>query len=326
MNILLTGGCGYIGSHVVYELIRDNHNVTILDNLSTGNKKAAHPKAKFIFGDQLDEKLLDKIFSNNNFDVVMHFSAKLIVPESVEKPLEYFENNVNGVRLLLSAMKNHNVKNIVFSSTAAVYGDQNLDLLKEDSPQNPINPYGQSKLACEFLIKSAAKAYNMNYVIFRYFNVAGADNSGEIGQSTKGRKLTHLVPVVMEAVLGIRDKVSIFGNDYNTIDGTCVRDYIHVTDLAKAHLAGAKYTVIENKSNIFNLGSKHGFSVQQIIDTTEKVLSYKVPYDISKRRKGDPTKLVASNDKAKKELNWSPKYDLKSIIKSDYEWRKNKKF
>lgn len=325
MKILVTGGAGYIGSHAVYELIRDGHDVIVLDNLSTGNKEAIHKDAKFVEADQLDKAALNKVFSDNKFDVVMHFSAKLIVPESVEHPLEYFENNVTGVRLILETMKNHGVKNIVFSSTAAVYGDQDKDVLTEDIPKTPINPYGASKLSCEWLIEASAKAYDMNYVIFRYFNVAGADKSGEIGQATKGRELTHLIPVVIEAASGIRPEMQVFGDDYPTQDGTCIRDYIHVTDLAKAHVLGAKYA-FNGKSNIFNLGSKNGFSVKDVIDTSSKVLNKDIPHTIVGRRAGDPAKLVASNDKAKEELNWSPELTLEEMIKSDNTWRNDKKF
>ena len=280
MKILVTGGAGYIGSHAVYELIRDGIEVVVLDNLSTGNKEAIHSKALFYEGDQKDENLLNKIFKENQIDAVMHFSAKLKVPDSVSHPIEYFNNNVHGVEVLLMAMKNNNVKNIVFSSTAAVYGDVKGDKpLVEELPLLPINPYGQSKLACEWLIQSAAYAHGMNYVIFRYFNVAGADKSREIGQATKGGELTHLIPVVIEAQSGIRDNMTIYGNDYKTKDGTCVRDYIHVTDLAKAHVLGVK-RAISNKSGVFNLGSRFGFSVQEVVDAAEIVIGKKVPYII----------------------------------------------
>lgn len=325
MKVLVTGGAGYIGSHAVYELIRDGHVVVVLDDLSTGNIEAIHKDAKFYEGSQLDSNLLEKIFKENKIEVVMHFSAKLIVPESVEQPITYFENNVHGVATLLESMKNNNVKNIVFSSTAAVYGDLKKEVLFEDETTNPINPYGQSKLSCEWLIKSAAKAHNMNYVIFRYFNVAGADASKEIGQSTKGKKLTHLIPVVIETALGERKFMEIFGSDYNTHDGTCIRDYIHVTDLAKAHILGAKYTM-KNKSDTFNLGSNKGYSVQQVVDTTSKLLSKDINHKISPRRKGDPAILVASNEKAKKELGFKITHNLEEIISSDLDWRTNKKF
>lgn len=325
MKTLVTGGAGYIGSHAVYELIRDGHQVVVLDDLSTGNKEAIHKDATFYEGDQRDSVLLDKIFKENEIDVVMHFSAKLIVPESVEKPIEYFENNVHGVAVLLEAMKRNGVKNIVFSSTAAVYGEPERTPIMESDNKSPVNPYGASKLACEWLIESSSKAYGINYVIFRYFNVAGADATGEIGQSTKGRELTHLIPVVIETATGIREKMSVFGNDYDTKDGSCVRDYIHVTDLAKAHVLGAKHT-LKNQSGTFNLGSKDGYSVLEIIDQVEKTIDKKVNFNIEGRRLGDPAVLIASNDSAISELGFKIENSLEDIIKSDYNWRTNKKY
>ena len=326
MKTLVTGGAGYIGSHAVYELIRAGHEVVVLDDLSTGNKEAIHKEARFYEGDQRDSDLLNKIFTENNIDVVMHFSAKLIVPESVEKPIDYFENNIHGVAVLLKSMKEHNIKNIVFSSTAATYGDSGINKpLKETDITQPINPYGESKLACEWLIKGAANAHNMNYVIFRYFNVAGADISGEIGQATKGRELTHLIPVVIEAQLGLRNEMQIFGDDYDTRDGTCVRDYIHVSDLAKAHILGAEYA-LSGKSNIFNLGSKNGFTVKEVVFAAKDVIGKSVPHKIANRRMGDPAILIADNKKAYDELGFGASTSLKEMIKSDFAWRNNKKF
>lgn len=323
MNILVVGGAGYIGSHVVYELTRvEGNNIIVLDNLSTGNIEAVHKQVKFYEGDQRDSQILEKVFTENKIDVVMHFSAKLIVPESVDMPLEYYDNNVFGVIALLKAMKTHNVKNIVFSSTAAVYGDVKGDKpLVEELPKEPINPYGQSKLMCEKIIQDVSKAEGFNFCIFRYFNVAGADKSGEIGQATKGRQLTHLLPVIIESLEGVRDKMTIFGDDYETRDGTCVRDYIHVSDLAKSHILGAKH-VMGDKSGIFNLGYSQGVTVMEMVKEVEKVTERKVPYEIGPRRDGDPAILVASNVKATNDLGFKKEEDLESMIKSDLNWRK----
>jgi UDP-glucose 4-epimerase len=240
MKVLVIGGAGYIGSHVVYELIKDNHEVVVVDNLSTGLREMIHKDAKFYLGDITDKRQLTDIFKAEcgikPFDVVMHFAAKLIVPESVEKPLEYYYNNVEGVRIMLEVMTEFNIKNVVFSSTAAVYGNPIKPVCEEEDPTLPINPYGASKLASEEMIKWVCKRYNMNYCIFRYFNVAGADESLEIG--LKKDNLTHLIPVTIQTALGIREKMQVFGNDYNTKDGTCIRDYIHVSDLAIAPYFG----------------------------------------------------------------------------------------
>jgi UDP-glucose 4-epimerase len=325
MKVLVVGGAGYIGSHAVYELIRDGHEVVVIDNLSTGLREMVHNKAKFYFGDITKIDNLTDVFktecSIKQFDVVMHFAAKLIVPESVAKPLEYYYNNIEGLRTLLEVMTNFNIKNIVFSSTAAVYGESGKDICDEDDITKPINPYGATKLADEEMIKWVCSAYNMNYCIFRYFNVAGADESLEIGLLKDN--LTHLVPIVVQTALGIRQKMLVFGNDFDTPDGTCVRDYIHVSDLAIAHVLGAKYLLKENKSLLVNLGSNEGYSVMDVIKEVEKILP--VNYEIVGRRAGDPAKLIASNNKAKSILGWSPKYTLKDIIKSDMDFRiKNK--
>ena len=322
MKVCVIGGAGYIGSHTVYELIRDGHEVVVVDNLSTGRREMVHDDAKFYLGDITKEIELTEIFKKEcdikPFDVVMHFAAKLIVPESVEQPLEYYFNNVEGVRIMLSVMKDFNIKNVVFSSTAAVYGEPEKDICEETDKTNPINPYGETKLADEKLIKWVCERYNMNYCIFRYFNVAGADDSLEIGLNKDN--LTHIIPVTVQTALGIRDKMVVFGNDYDTKDGTCVRDYIHVSDLAYAHVLGAKYLVDNNKSLLVNLGSNEGYTVLEIIKEVEKY--YKVNYEIGERRPGDPAKIVASNNKAKELLGWYPKRNLSDIIKSDIEYRK----
>ncbi len=325
MKVCVIGGAGYIGSHAVYELIRDGNEVVVIDNLSTGLKEMVHKDAKFYLGDITKKEQLVDIFdeecSKKPFDVVMHFAAKLIVPESVEQPLEYYYNNVEGVRVMLDVMKEFGIRNVVFSSTAAVYGEPTKPICEEEDPTIPINPYGSTKLASEGMIKWVCKAYDMNYCIFRYFNVAGADESGSIG--LKKDNFTHLVPIVVQTALKIRDKMYVYGDDYDTKDGTCIRDYIHVSDLARAHVLGAKYLVENNKSLLVNLGSNEGYSVKEVIDEVSKINP--VNYEIAERREGDPAKLIASNKKAKELLGWVPKYSLTDIIKSDINFRmKNK--
>lgn len=322
MKVLVIGGAGYIGSHAVYELLRDNHEVVVMDNLSTGDRSFVPQNVRFHLGDTTKKEDLKKIFDEEcaikPFDVVMHFAAKLIVPESMKMPSEYYHNNVEGVRLMLDAMREQNIRNVVFSSTAAVYGEPIKPICEEEDPTIPINPYGESKFATERMIKWFSQAYGMNYCIFRYFNVAGADESLEIGLNKD--TLTHLIPITVQTALGIRDKMIVFGDDYDTIDGTCVRDYIHVSDLAYAHVLGAKYVFEQNKSGLFNLGSNEGYSVMQVINEVDKYA--KVNYEIGPRRDGDPAKLIASNQKAKEILGWTPKYGLTDIIKSDIEYRK----
>lgn len=321
MKVCVIGGAGYIGSHAVYELIRDNNEVVVIDNLSTGLRKAVHKDAKFYEGDITVKEDLVRIFeaecSKKPFDVVMHFAAKLIVPESVSMPLEYYHNNVEGLRIMLEVMKEFNIKNVVFSSTAAVYGEPVHEVCSEDDRTKPINPYGATKLACEEMIKWVSAAYGMNYCIFRYFNVAGADKSLEIGLEKDN--LTHLVPITIQTALGIREKMQVYGNDYDTKDGTCVRDYIHVSDLAYAHVLGAKYISENNKSILVNLGSNEGYTVKEVIDEVSKIRH--VNYEYVERRAGDPAKLIASNSKAKEILGWTPKYTLKDIIETDMAFR-----
>ena len=321
MKVCVIGGAGYIGSHTVYEFIDDHHDVVVIDNLSTGQRDAVHPKAKFHFGDITNFEQLDEIFKEETalkpFDAVMHFAAKIVVPESVEKPLDYYHNNVEGVRVMLAVMANHGVKNIIFSSTAAVYGQPENGVCKEDDETKPINPYGETKLASEKMIQWVSDAYDMNYCIFRYFNVAGAHESLEIGLNRD--VLTHIIPITVQTALKIRDEMSIFGNDYDTADGTCVRDYIHVSDLAQAHVLGMKYIVNENKSGIFNLGSSKGFSVLEVVNEVSK---YKpVNYKVGPRRAGDPAMLIASSNKAKEVLGFETERSLDKIIESDFKYR-----
>ncbi|TLG75241.1 UDP-glucose 4-epimerase GalE [Culicoidibacter larvae] len=325
MRVLVVGGAGYIGSHTVYELIRSGHEVVVYDNLSTGNTKAIHREATFVEGDIRDKIMLDAVFEEHGIDAVMHFAAKIVVPESVEQPAEYFENNVYGVGVLLQAMRDAKVDKFIFSSTAAVYGMPNQSVpITEDAETKPINPYGESKLSAEKLIGWCEAPYGIKYTIFRYFNVAGADGEGQIGLSPK--TVSHIIPSTNEAVLGLRDKLIVFGTDYNTEDGTCIRDYIHVTDLARAHVLGVEKLAETMTSKTYNLGSSNGFSVKDIVTTTEEVLAEPVPVEYGPRRAGDPDYLVASNKRAEAELGWVPEYDLASMIESDYNWRKAPKY
>ncbi len=317
MRVLVVGGAGYIGSHTVYELIKDHQEVIILDNLSSGYMELVHPEATFYQGDIRNKADVIRVFSKEKIDVVMHFAAKIVVPESVKEPLEYYYNNVEGVRVLLEVMKEFDVKKIVFSSTAAVYGEAS-GVCHEDDPTVPINPYGETKLSTEKMIKWVSNAYGFRYVIFRYFNVAGADASLKIGLMKD--QLTHLIPVAIQGIIGLRDHLMIFGDDYPTKDGTCIRDYIHVSDLAYAHVLGAHYLFNDGTSETMNLGSNAGFTVKEVAEAVNAIAPLKVV--IGPRRDGDPAELVASNEKAKRILNWTPKYNLKDIVQSDYLYRK----
>ncbi|MGL4951513.1 MAG: UDP-glucose 4-epimerase GalE [Mycoplasma sp.] len=321
MKILVAGGAGYIGScFIEYIYNNTNYEVIIVDDLSTGFKESIHPKAKFYEGSILDLDFLNKVFSENEIEGVFHFAAKLIVPESVEKPIFYWKNNVLGVANLLEVMKNNNVSNIVFSSTAAVYGFPKKVPVDEDAEKNPCNPYGASKLACEQLIQDASLAHNINYTILRYFNVAGASISNNYGL----RKMdpTLLIPVVNKTII-TKGEMQIFGNDYpNTNDGTCIRDYIHIDDLVRAHLLAFEYQNKNKQSNIYNLGTSTGYSVLEVINAAEKVLGEKVNYKFSPRRQGDPDCLVTNNNKVNKVLGWTPMRNLEEMIKTDFDFRK----
>lgn len=323
MKVLVAGGAGYIGSHAVYELIRAGHDVVVFDNLFSGTTDNIHPKAQFVKGDIRNKNdvsgvLLAEAKKGEPFDVAMHFAARLIVPESMEKPLEYYENNVEGLRVMLEALVENNVRNIVFSSTAAVYGEPTKPQCSEDDLTIPVNPYGETKLACENMIKWTAQAHDLNYCILRYFNVAGADSSLEIGLDKD--QLTHVVPLIMQTALGVREKFFVFGDDYDTFDGSCIRDYIHVSDLAQAHVLGAEHILSTGESLLANLGSGSGYSVKQLLSTAQEL--FDVSFEIAPRRLGDPAKLVANISKAKEVLGWKPTLDLKAMLKSDYEFRK----
>lgn len=319
MAILVAGGAGYIGSHMVKDLVEHGQEVVVADNLSTGHRDAINPKAKFYEGDIRDRKFLDKIFDNENIEAVVHFAAFSIVPESMSKPLKYFDNNTGGMITLLEAMRDHNIKYIVFSSTAATYGVPEHMPIKETDPQNPINPYGLSKLMMEKMMHWADKAYGIKFVALRYFNVAGAAPDGTIGEDHGPE--THLVPIILQVAQGKRDELSIFGDDYNTPDGTNVRDYVHVMDLDDAHILAIKYLEAGNESNAFNLGSSTGFSNKQMLEAAREVTGEPIPAKIAPRRPGDPDSLVAASDKARNVLGWDPKYDdVHDIIATAWKW------
>jgi len=321
MAILVCGGAGFIGSHTVKELI-GKYNVVVLDNLSTGYPFLLDDNITFVNGDLGDESILDLVFTEYKIDAVFHFAANSLVGESVENPLMYYRNNVSSTVTLLNKMVEHGVRKFIFSSTAATYGIPETDLITEETATNPINPYGQSKLMIEHILADVAHAHDLEYVVLRYFNAAGAHVSGEIGESHEPE--THLIPIVLQHLLGQRDKISIYGTDYETLDGTCVRDYIHVTDLANAHVLAYEGLVSGKVSNeIYNLGNGAGFSVKEIIDVCEKVSEKSAVVEFTDRRPGDPAVLVASSEKINKALGWKPKFKLEEIIESAWRWHAN---
>ena len=322
MSILVCGGAGYIGSHVVKYLLEKNEDVVVVDSLITGHVDAVDERAHLELGDLKDEEFLNRVFEKYQIDGVIDFAAFSLVGESVEEPLKYFENNFYGTLCLLKVMKNHNVDKIVFSSTAATYGEaENMPILETDRTE-PTNPYGESKLAVEKMFKWCNNAYGLKYTALRYFNVAGAYPSGEIGEAHTCE--THLIPLILQVALGQREKISIYGDDYPTPDGTCIRDYIHVMDLADAHYLALNRLRNGGDSQIFNLGNGEGFSVKEVIEVTRKVTGHPIPAEVSPRRAGDPARLIASSKKAIDVLKWKPKYDkLEQIIETAWNWHKN---
>lgn len=321
MAILVLGGVGYIGSHTALELVKSGRDVVIADSLVTGYKKAIPEKARFYQGDIRDFEFLDNLFQQEKIDAVIHFAAYSLVGESVANPLKYYGNNLYGTKILLEAMVKNNIDKIVFSSTAATYGEpENIPVLESDRTC-PTNPYGETKLAVEKMFKWVAEAHGLRYVSLRYFNACGADENGIIGEAHNPE--SHLIPIILQVPNGKRETISIYGTDYDTPDGTCIRDYIHVTDLAQAHILAVKYLYNGGKSDIFNLGNGVGYSVREVIETARKVTGRPIPVTETSRRAGDPARLVASSEKAKRILGWKPVHNcLEEIIASAWNWHK----
>ncbi len=323
-TILVTGGCGYIGSHVTRQLHEQGYKAVILDNLSTGFRAALLNNEKLYAADISDEVTLDTVFTEQKIDAVMHFAAALIVPESVENPIKYYRNNTFNTLKLISAITKHKVPALIFSSSAATYGQPKKVPVFEDGIQDPESPYGTSKLMSEKMIKDIAVATGLRYIILRYFNVAGADPEGRLGQRTP--EATHLLKVATETATGKRPGMSIFGTDYPTRDGTCIRDYIHVEDLATAHILALKHLLKGGKSNIYNCGYGRGSTVQEVIDTVKKVSGNDFKVTKVPRRPGDVAEIVAGAAKIRSELNWIPKFDnLETIVRHAYNWEKKLK-
>ena len=322
--VLITGGAGYIGSHTNKLFGELGIETVILDNLIYGHKECVL-NGVFIQGDIGDQDLLDKIFSDYDIDAVIHFAAFAYVGESVKNPSKYYNNNVSNTIKLFDTMCKHNVKKLIFSSTCATYGIPKTVPVTETEIQNPINPYGASKLMIERIIKDYASAYDLKYCVFRYFNAAGADHDSLIGEWHIPE--THLIPLVLDVAIGKRDVINIFGTDYPTKDGTCIRDYIHVSDLATAHYKAYKYLVDGGESVFLNLGSKHGFSIKEIISTTERITGQKIAINMTDRRPGDPPVLIGADDKAKEILNWIPACsNIETIIEDAWNWHKKLNF
>lgn len=322
MAILVLGGAGYIGSHTVYELIDAGREVVVADNLQTGFRAAVHPKAKFYELDIRDQKALDALFEAEQIDGVIHFAASSQVGESMSDPLKYYDNNLHGTMVLLKSMVAHGIDKIVFSSTAATYGEPERVPILEGDTTCPTNCYGQTKLDMEHMMSWVSRAHGLKYVALRYFNACGAHASGQIGEAHNPE--THLIPLILQVPLGQREQISVFGEDYPTKDGTCVRDYIHVTDLAQAHILALDYLMNGGENDVFNLGNGVGFTVKEVIDVAREVTGHPIPAQMAPRRAGDPAQLIASSEKAVKVLGWKPKYnDLSTIVASAWAWHKN---
>ena len=321
MAILVLGGAGYIGSHTVYELLAAGREVVVADNLLTGFRAAVHPDARFYQLDIRDGAALDALFAQENIEGVIHFAASSQVGESMADPLKYYDNNLHGTACLLKAMTAHGVDKIVFSSTAATYGEPEHIPIQEGDRTAPTNCYGETKLAMERMMHWVSGAHGLRYVALRYFNACGAHPDGMIGEAHDPE--THLIPLILQVANGQSEKVSIFGNDYATPDGTCVRDYIHVTDLARAHILALDYLLQGGESDVFNLGNGVGFTVKEIIDVSRTVTGHPIPAEICPRRAGDPARLVASSEKARRVLGWEPRFaDPETIVATAWNWHR----
>ena len=321
MNILVVGGAGFIGSHMVKHLSSENHEVTVFDNLSKGHRDAVLT-GEFVEGDLANHDQLDQLFSSRDIDAVMHFASFIEVGESVRDPAKYYRNNFSNTQNLLDAMVAHGVGHFIFSSTAAIFGEPQYSPIDEVHPKSPINPYGRSKLMVEQMLEDYDKAHGLKSICLRYFNAAGADVDGDLGE--RHNPETHLIPLVLQAASGRRDSISIFGNDYDTLDGTCVRDYIHVQDLCAAHLLALHYLTDKGESDRFNLGNGQGFTVQQVIESARAVTGCDIPVSVEGRRSGDPATLVADASKAKSVLGWDPKLSsLGDIIETAWNWEQS---
>jgi len=324
MKVLVCGGAGYIGSPMVRRLVGDGVSTVVFDNLSTGHRDSVGDTA-FVRGDLLDATQLRDLFAQHRFDAVMHFCARSLVGESVQQPYAYYENNVAGTLNLLQAMRDAGVGKLVFSSTAAVFGHPESELIDESHPTRPINPYGASKRMVETILEDAARAYGLRSVALRYFNAAGASPRGDIGESHSPE--THLIPNMLRAANGDAPSLKVFGNDYSTPDGTCVRDYVHVDDLADAHSRALDFMASNEGAHAFNLGNGAGFSVMQMMHAAGEVAKQPIPFEIAPRRAGDPDRLVASSGKARRELGWQPRYtDIADIIDTAWRWHRNPRY
>ncbi|MGO9944766.1 MAG: UDP-glucose 4-epimerase GalE [Rhodoblastus sp.] len=321
MTVLVTGGAGYIGSHMVLELLGAGEKVVVLDNLSTGRRSAIPDKVELVVGDFGDQPLVNGLIARNKIEAIIHFAAKIVVPESVVDPLGYYLNNTASARALLDCAVKHKVKHFIFSSTAAVYGEPEKNPVSEDESLKPVSPYGRSKLMVEWMLQDTAFAHDLRYVVLRYFNVAGADPKGRTGQSFPNA--THLIKVAVQTALGMRPGMEVFGTDYPTPDGSCLRDYIQVTDLARAHMAALNHLRDGGENLTCNCGYERGYSVLEVLETVKRVTGVDFDVKISGRRPGDPAAIVAANQRAREILGWAPVHDdLDEIVRQAYEWEK----